>query len=83
LPGKVDPASIDPRLSPFNNFVKQMVFQHVGAYLQLMGVEELSGELQPVRDSVQLFGSQGGIATFEQNLARRMQMAALRGNPLT
>jgi hypothetical protein len=79
LDGKVDSDSIDPHARSFDNFIVQMGVQHVDAYLTLMGIDQFRSELEQVRQSAQLFGSQGAIVALEQKVLRGILMAKRSG----
>jgi len=51
LAGTVDQSLIKPDASDFTNFVTQLGFQHVDAYLSLLGIGELSDILKDARAS--------------------------------
>jgi len=60
-------------LTPFQHFIAELVHQHVEAYFIELGIpDDLHDALNQIRDSVQLLGPQGEIATFAKRLAANL-----------
>lgn len=71
LPGSsVNKGIIKPGDSPFFNFLRQVGYQHVDAYYELMGVPELGEILMCVKESADLVGA-GDLATRLQGKIAR------------
>jgi hypothetical protein len=67
------PAGLLTLLTPFQHFIAELVYQHVEAYFtELEMPDEFRAALNLIRDSVQLLGPQGGIATFAKRLAANL-----------
>jgi hypothetical protein len=70
LPGTVNTSIIKPGDPAFLNFFRQVGFQHVDAYYDLLEVPFLSGIMQCVKDSAQVSGPGDVLDRLKGKLAK-------------